>query len=133
PMTILDRVGLTALMARTEGRPEVVIGLIDGPVVMNHPDLQPGALREVPGGRAGACRRDDSFACAHGTFVAGIRSARRGAASPALCPGCAVLVRPIFDEGRGDVMPGCSPEELAAAIVECLGAGARVLNLSIAL
>jgi hypothetical protein len=133
-MTILDRIGLTALMARTEGRPEVAIGLIDGPVVMNHPDFQPGSLREVPGSRAGACRRDNSIACAHGTFVAGMLSARRGAPSPAICPGCAVLVRPIFDEGRGhgDPMPGCSPEELATAIVECLHAGARVMNLSIA-
>jgi subtilisin family serine protease len=133
-MTILDRIGLTDLVARTEGRPEVAIGLIDGPVVMDHPDFQPGSLRAVPGGRSGSCRRDDSLACAHGTFVAGMLSARRGGTSPALCPGCAVLVRPIFDEGRGrgDVMPGGSPEELAAAIVECLDAGARVMNLSIA-
>jgi subtilisin family serine protease len=46
-------------------------------------------------------------------------------------------VRPIFGEGpeqdRGEVLPTCSPEELAAAIVECLNAGARMLNLSIAL
>lgn len=44
-------------------------------------------------------------------------------------------MRPIFAEGdraNGD-MPSATPEELAEAIVDCVNAGARVLNLSAAL
>ena len=38
-MTPLDLVKLTALMERTSGRGDVIIGLLDGPVAMTHPDL----------------------------------------------------------------------------------------------
>jgi subtilisin family serine protease len=71
----------------------------------------------------------------HGTFVAGILSARRGSSAPAICPDCTLLVRPIFSETtptNGD-LPSATPEELAEAIVDCVDAGARVLNLSVAL
>src|SRR5258708_202715 len=121
-MTIFDRIGLAALMARTKGRPWVIIGLIDGPVALDHSDFNPGSLRAIPGGTDGSCRRIDSYACAHGTFVAGMLSARRGSPAPAICPGSVVLVRPIFGEvrDRGEVVPGASPGELATAIVECL-------------
>jgi subtilisin family serine protease len=135
-MNIFDRIGLTELMSRTEGRSEVVIGLIDGPVLVNHPDFRPGALREISGKGTAACRRVESKACTHGTFVAGVLSGRRGAPAPSLCPGCTLLIRPIFGEGRdlggGEAMPSCLPEELAGAIVDCIEAGARLLNLSVA-
>jgi hypothetical protein len=35
-MVPLDLVKLTPLMARTSGRPEVLVGLIDGPVARDH-------------------------------------------------------------------------------------------------
>jgi hypothetical protein len=35
----LALVKLTTLMERTSGNPEVKIGLIDGPVAIEHPDL----------------------------------------------------------------------------------------------
>ncbi len=134
-MGILDRIGLTELVARTEGRSGVLIGLIDGPVSVNHPDFQPGALHEMPSARLAACRRTESIACSHGTFVAGMLSARRGALAPSLCPGCTVLVRPIFsedlDRDGGEALPNSSPEELACAIIDCVGAGVRLLNLSV--
>lgn len=70
----------------------------------------------------------------HGTFVAGILSARRGSAAPAICPDCTVLVRPIFAETAADgEVPAAAPEELAEAILDCMDAGARVLNVSAAL
>ena len=56
-------------------------------------------------------------------------------AAPAICPGCTLLVRPIFLEpapGNADT-PSASPGELADAIVDCVDAGARILNLSVAL
>jgi subtilisin family serine protease len=135
-MNALKSVNLTALMERTVGRKEVAIGLIDGPVAMDHPDFELGTLREIRSGRRGGrCTRDDSAACLHGTFVAGILSAKRGSAAPAICPGCTLLVRPIFGERAADgaPVPSASPGELAGAIIECVAAGARVLNLSIAL
>jgi len=130
----LDLVNLTPLMEHAVGRSEIEIGLIDGPVAMDHPDLAGQNIREVAGKLAGACSRAGSLACMHGTFVAGMLCARRGSAAPAICPGCALLVRPIFAEttsANGD-MPSAMPEELASAIMETVNAGARVINLSAA-
>ena len=134
-MGSLDLVKLPALMERSSGRPELKIGLIDGPVVIQHPDLAAERLREVPGNNGGACTQATSAACLHGTFVAGILSARRGTVAPAICPDCTVLVRPIFAEttAANGEMPSAAPEELAQAILDCLDAGARVLNVSAAL
>jgi subtilisin family serine protease len=71
----------------------------------------------------------------HGTFVAGMLVARRGSQAPAICPGCTLILRPIFPETTKDnhPMPSASPEELATAITEAIGAGAKVINLSAAL
>lgn len=134
-MNVLERVRLTPLMERTIGRPEIVIALIDGPVALNHPDLADATIRELPGKPKGACSLADSVACTHGTFVAGMLSARRGSVAPAICPGCTLLLRPIFAEalnGNGQ-MPSAIPEELAEAIIDSVDAGARVINLSSAL
>ncbi len=134
-MTPLDLVRLSALMERTSGRPQLTIGLIDGPVVAEHPDLAGEHRRVVPGNDRGVCTRASSAACRHGTFVAGILSARRGSVAPSICPGCTLLVRPIFAETGtpdGD-MPSATPEELARAVLECLDGGARVLNVSAAI
>jgi subtilisin family serine protease len=134
-MDPLDLVKLTALMERTSGSSEVKIGLIDGPVVTQHPDLAGEHLREIPGNNGGTCTQANSTACLHGTFVAGILSAKRNSPAPAICPNCTLLIRPIFAEttsGR-EHMPSATPKELAAAIIECIGAGARVINLSLAL
>ena len=133
-MKPLDLVRLRPLMDRTSGKPEVTIGLIDGPVLMAHPDLANGRVREVPGG-SGACTQAESMACLHGTFVAGVLSARRGSAAPAICPGSTLLVRPIFPDTKAaqGQIPSATPEELARAILDCIDAGARVLNVSAAL
>jgi subtilisin family serine protease len=132
---VLDLVNLTPLMELTSGRPEIVIGLVDGPVVITHPDLAGENVREIPGRIGGTCARAKSLACMHGTFVAGILSAKRCSAAPAICPGCTLLVRPIFPETpvAGELIPSATPEELAAAIIDCIDAGARLVNLSAAL
>jgi subtilisin family serine protease len=134
-MDSLDLVKLTALMERTSGSHEVKIGLIDGPVVTRHPDLAGKHLREIPGNNGARCTQANSTACLHGTFVAGILSAKRNSPAPAICPNCTLLIRPIFTEttsGR-EHMPSATPQELAAAIIECIDSGARVINLSLAL
>src|SRR5262249_21008476 len=134
-MTPLDLVRLTPLMDRTSGRPDVTIGLIDGPVLINHPELSSQHLREVPGNGSAACTQANSVACLHGSFVAGILSGKRGSVAPAICPDCTLVVRAIFAEARqaNGEMPSATPEELAQAILECVNAGARVLNISAAL
>jgi subtilisin family serine protease len=147
----LGLVRLTALMERTSGSAAVTIGLIDGPVATEHPQLTGERFRELAGPHRAACTRTDSTACLHGTFVAGILSAKRDSEAPAICPDCPVVVRSIFAEAapardrgpdrendrrhdRGiERMPSATPAELAAAIVECIEAGARVINLSLGL
>ena len=134
-MVPLDLVRLTPLIDRTSGRPDVTIGLIDGPVAMHHPELASQHIREIPGNGSGACTQANSTACLHGTFVAGILSAKRGSVAPAICPNCTLLVRPIFAETKAanGEMPSATPEELAQAILDCIEAGAQVLNVSAAL
>jgi subtilisin family serine protease len=131
----LNLVGLPPLMARTSGRPEIAIGLIDGPVRLDHPDLAAENILEIPGAVSAACADASDAACAHGTFIAGILVARRTSVAAAICPGCSLLVRPIFSEAPadGEQMPSASAAELADAIIDVVNAGARVINLSVAL
>jgi subtilisin family serine protease len=131
-MDLLELVGMPGLMALTHGRADVVVGLLDGPVALDHPDLMTG--NRTLSGSSGACRGPGSEACRHGTFVAGILAARRGSRAPAIAPGCTLLVRPIFTEtGPAGELPSATPGELAEAIVDCVDAGAWILNLSAAL
>src|SRR6266540_5600829 len=118
---VLDLVNLTPLMELTSGRPEIVIGLVDGPVVIGHPDLAGENVREIPGRIGGTCAPSSSLACMHGTFVAGILCAKRTSSAPAICPGCTLLVRPIFPEtpAASELIPSATPEELATAIIDC--------------
>ena len=134
-MSPLELVTLPALMERTNGSPDIRIGLIDGPVQTHHPDLIGGHFHEVPEQNRGACTLARSTACLHGTFVAGILSAKRSSSAPAICPGCTLLIRPIFPEHSTghEQMPNATPQELAAAIMDCFNAGTRVINLSLAL
>jgi len=134
-MDPLELVKLTPLMQRTSGREEIKVALIDGPVDMNNSGLAGQNIQEITGKPAATCSRTSSVACIHGTFVAGMLVARRGSVAPAICPGCTLLVRPIFSEiiaTNGD-LPSAGPEELASALIETVNAGARVINLSAAL
>jgi len=133
-MTPLELVKLPELMELTAGRSDIVVGLIDGPVAISHCDLAGRDIREVPGA-ASVCAQATSVACLHGTFVAGVLSAKRGSAAPAICPDCTLLVRPVFPESEpGNLeQPSAEPGELAAAILACIEAGVRVINLSLAL
>ena len=131
----LDLVNLGPLMQITSGRAETRIALIDGPVATGHPELSSANIIEVPNKMIGSCKLASSAACRHGTFVAGILAARRGSDAPAICPGCTLLVRPIFPEttARNSPVPSAAPEDLATAIIECVNAGAHVINLSAAI
>jgi len=126
-----DIVRLRPLMQRTEGSVELAVGLIDGPVALDHPWLAPARVVSLDGS---AVPCDAGMACRHGTGVAGILFARRGSSAPALCPGCTLMVRPIFGREANGSGPGLAhPNELASAIAACVQAGARVINLSAAM
>ncbi len=86
----LDLVRLPPLMERSLGIPQVRIGLIDGPILTSHPDLIAERIQPI-GPKASlaatACSQRDSFACVHGTFVAGILAGRRNSHASGICPG----------------------------------------------
>jgi subtilisin family serine protease len=130
----LNLVQLAPLMNLSSGTSEIVIGLMDGPVAVNHQDLIAESVKGIGSEPGAGCAHPGSAACTHGTFTAGILSAKRCSPAPAVCPGCALLVRPIFRESAAanGALPSATPAELAKAIVECIEAGARVLNLSAA-
>lgn len=122
-------------MQITTGRAETRVALIDGPVATGHPELSSANLIEVANQTGGSCKLANSAACRHGTFVAGILAAKRGSEAPAICPACTLLVRPIFPETTpaNSPVPSATPDDLAAAIIECVNAGAHVINLSAAI
>ena len=130
----LDLVRLRPLMARTSGSPAVRIGLIDGPVSLDHPHFAKANVLAVADSRR-ACRVGGSEACRHGTLVAGVLVSEKGSGAPAICPRCTLLIRPIFfeEEPATTQLPAASMDEVALAIVETIDAGAHILNLSVAL
>lgn len=131
----LGLVNLTTLMERSSGHPSIGVGLIDGPVAKMHPGLVDARIRNISDNNAETCRQPASVACQHGTFVAGILCAKRGAVAPAICPNCTLIIHPIFSEPTSidAQLPSAKPEELARAILASVNAGARVVNLSLAL
>jgi subtilisin family serine protease len=130
----LDLVRLTALMERTHGRPEIAVALVDGPVSRRVDAIPHGRIRETPGTQVPSCGTPAGAVCTHGTFVASILAANRGAGAPGICPGCEFMARPIFFDRPADeyTMPSAAPGALAVAIADCVSAGARILNLSLA-
>lgn len=138
-MDPLDQIRLRQLMNISNGIPEVVIGMIDGAVDFSHPALEGSRIRTVRDSQLVACKKADSIACMHGTFVAGILCAKRGLSAPAICPSCEVILYPIFSEERlranedKSTVPSSTPEELSKAIVQTIDAGAKIVNLSLGL
>lgn len=131
----LDLIKLKPLMEITCGRPEVVVGLIDGAIFKQHSELVGANIREIIGGSSSQCVRTSSAACVHGTFIAGILGGKRNSLAPAICPNCTLLARPIFTEtsAGSEQIPSATPADLAAAIIESVDAGAWILNMSVAI
>jgi len=130
----LSLINLHRLMELTSGVPEVVVGLVDGPVDAQHPDLQAANIIEIPRVVNG-WRDSKGLAAVHGTFVAGVLCAKRtSTAAPGICPGCTLVNRPVFSDAGANSKAGsqltAALAELADAIVECVDAGAHVINVS---
>jgi subtilisin family serine protease len=134
PEAALHLVSLPALMRSTSGAPGVTVGLIDGPIALNHSDLVSENIRVLEQSGGGGCTKPESAACTHGTYVAGILHAKRDSYVRGICPGCSLLVRSIFsvatEASADNGLPNATVEELAAALREVIEAGARVVNLS---
>lgn len=121
-------VGLAPLMARSQGRPEVVVAVVDGPVDWDHGALQGVRHVAVEAGRVprGTVGPDTE----HGTFVVGIMAARRGAGAPGLCPLCAFISSTLYGVGVPDQDRRANAESLARALSDCVQSGARIVNVS---
>ena len=138
-MDPLDQINLRQLMNISSGNPEIAIGIIDGPVDFSHSALEGSRIRTVKDSQLVACKKANSIACMHGTFVAGVLCAMRGLHAPAICPNCEILLYPIFSEEQlntnetKSTIPSSTPEELSEAIVETIDAGAKIINLSLGL
>lgn len=133
----LELMRMRPLMDTTEGRQDIKIGVIDGPVDFSHPALRYSNIKRISDSHSNICKNAGSLACKHGTFICGILCADRKSQAPAICPGCQILLRPIFNENiqgpdlRGAALPRSSPDELADALVEMVEAGAEIINLSV--
>lgn len=126
---VADAVNLRELMQASAGSVRVPIGLVDGPVAQL-PEL--ASVRWV-----GTRPRPDSASAGpawrHGTAVAGILHAQRGSPAVGVCPQSPLLVRPIFtDVSAQQARSGVAVEDAGRAIVDCVEAGARIVNLSVA-
>jgi hypothetical protein len=134
-MSLPDLVRLRPLMDRTEGRGDITVSVIDGPVWLNHPAFLGQRIHLIEKSLPAACHKLTSVACIHGTLVIGMLAAKRGSGAPAICPGCSFILRPIFSEitNGNDPMPMSTRKDLGAAIKDSVSAGANVINLSASL
>lgn len=125
-------VKLPSLMALSRGNPEVIAGIIDGPVARGHPDLAAATIRSAADQEI-RCSNPASLSCRHGTSITGILAASRQSDPPGIAPDCAYWLRPVFmeDTPAGE-MPAAALPEIAEAIGDCVRAGVHVINLSIA-
>jgi len=139
-MDALKQTRLETLMSLSTGHPKITIGLIDGPMDFSHPAFEGSKIRTIKKSQLAACKDASNIACSHGTFIAGILCSKRGLAAPAICPGCEIILNPIFNHDIDDekisgagITPSTTPEKLSDAIIETINAGARLINLSLGL
>lgn len=133
PPRAVRSANLLSLMERSQGSPEVRIGLLDGPVAVQHAAFARAHLIPIEGPFREASFDLNSPACTHGTFVAGVLVADRNAGAPSICPGCSLVVNPIFREASGDGdyrMPTATADALADALKRTVDAEVHVINLS---
>jgi hypothetical protein len=114
--------------AISDGSHAFAVAVIDGP-------YDAAALSGVLANGAvslagGSCDADPGSACDHGTFIMGLLGARRDSLIPGLCPDCRLIHIPLFVDAHS---PSASVDELAAAIAKAVNAGARLINLSLAI
>jgi len=126
----LSDIKLQELYAESEGNASIKLALIDGPVDAGHCGFKGTTLKQS--GKEESCWATDSPACRHGTFVAGIVGAGRETPAPAICPGCSVIVRPIFCQAQDlEQCPLITADDLADTLREVMDEGASIVNMSV--
>jgi hypothetical protein len=132
-LAALNLVNLTALTELTSGSADILIGLIDGPVVEDDPSIAHENLRNIDSAQSRTEARASNNACLHGTFIASMLLGRAGVSAVGICPDCILLTRSVFQNADLEdyTVPSAHPGEVASAISDCLDAGARILNLSV--
>lgn len=120
--------GLHQLRARTRGRRQVTIAVLDGPVDIDHPCFA-GADLEILGSRPGGCALS-ADELGHGTHVASVIFGQPGSPLEGIAPHCRGLIVPIFhSQPDGEILP-CSQLDLARAVEAAIAAGADIVNIS---
>ena len=117
------------LYLNSKGNPSIKIGIIDGPVFIDHPLLEKSNIT-IDENISVYCNSASSMACIHGTFIIGMLKASRKSLATAICPNCSIFIRPIFSDANG-TMPVATPEDLAYAIYDCIEQNVNIINLSI--
>jgi hypothetical protein len=119
--------GLCAMPKANEAE-ALTIAVVDGPY---DAAVLSGILGQAPVNLCdGSCSTNPSNARDHGTFIMGLLGAGRDAPIPGLCSGCRLLHIPLFVDA---VAPAASVGELAHAIGIAVAAGAKLINLSLAI
>ncbi|MDP4182472.1 MAG: S8 family serine peptidase [Bacillota bacterium] len=120
------------LMNITKGSKDIKIGLIDGPVQAEHKNLVKSNITLINSDIKPKCLTNDSIACKHGTFIAGILCGNRDSETPGICPQCPLIVRPVFpEETVAGKYTNSNFEELTKAVNDIINAGAKIINLSL--
>jgi hypothetical protein len=106
----------------------MAVAVIDGPY---DAAALAGVLAHAPVSLGnGICAISPNSACDHGTFIMGLLGARPDAVVPGQCPEAKLLHFPLFLD---DAAPSASVAALADAITVAVSAGARIINLSLAI
>ncbi len=67
-MTIFDLIHLQPLMNITKGSSRINIGLIDGPVAINHPDLNTKHIIQIKGKQSGITKKSSNKNLNNGNY-----------------------------------------------------------------
>jgi subtilisin family serine protease len=129
--TSLSLVSLPRLMAETVGIPCLKIGLIDGPVMSDHPGFTDSRIYHLRPSNTLSRGMRGSAAVLHGTAIAGILVGSPTAGALGICRGATLLSCAVFAPQPSGT--SATPSELADAIVQLANAGARVINMSLSL
>lgn len=111
-----------------DASPAFAVAVIDGPY--DQAALSDVLARAPLRLAGGSCDTNPKGACDHGTFIMGVLGARPDAPVPGLCPNCRLLHLPLFADTNA---ASADVDGLAAAIAQAANAGARLINLSLAI
>jgi thermitase len=120
----LSRVDATQAWPLVAGRSIPPVAVLDSGVDSTHPDL---TGKVVAAHDFVDTTGDTADASWHGTAVAGVVAGANAAEESSVCPGCSIVSAKVLDahDQGGDA-------EIARGLLWAVGAGARVVNLSMA-